>query len=82
MRSTINIRDELLGEADRVAKRLGISRSRLFQDALEEYLKALRGKALTEQMNAHLEAHGQPIDAGFQRYIARAWKQDMGDDEW
>jgi metal-responsive CopG/Arc/MetJ family transcriptional regulator len=41
MRSTVTIRDDLFEAADRVAARLGISRSRLYQIALEAYLRRL-----------------------------------------
>lgn len=82
MRATVTVRDDLLDEADRTAKRLGMSRSRLFQEALERYLVTLRQRALTEQANANVEHHGQPLDASFERYVARVWAHDMGDDEW
>ncbi len=82
MRATINIRDKLLERADEIAERLGVSRSKLFHDALERYLQDLQEHALTERMNSYLEKHGDTVDAGFQRYVARAWARDMGDDEW
>jgi predicted DNA-binding protein len=81
MRATVTIRDELFGEADAMAERLGISRSRLYQAALERYLTELRDRALTEQMNEHLRVHGAHR-SGLERYVAQAWAQDMGDDEW
>src|SRR5690606_23660197 len=54
MRATVTIRDDLFEAADRVAERLGISRSRLYQTALEAYLRRLEEDVLTEQMNAAL----------------------------
>jgi Arc/MetJ family transcription regulator len=82
MRATVTIDDELFGEADAMADRLGISRSRLYQEALRRYIATLRERALTEQLDAHIRVHGQPLDASFQRYVSRVWAQDMGDDEW
>jgi hypothetical protein len=82
MRATVTIRDDLFEEADRVASRLGISRSRLYQAALESYLRRLNEDILTEQVNSLVERAGEPTDEAFRRYIARAWKQSMGDDEW
>lgn len=81
MRATVTIRDELFEEADAMARRLGISRSRLYQTALERHLTELRERALTEQMNEHIRAHGD-AGAGFEHYVAKVWAQDMGDDEW
>jgi metal-responsive CopG/Arc/MetJ family transcriptional regulator len=82
MRSTVTIRDDLFEAADRVAARLGISRSRLYQIALEAYLRRLEEEALTEQMNALVTQAGEPSDEAFRQTIARAWKQSMGDDQW
>ena len=82
MRATITIRDDLFEAADEIAEELGVSRSRLIQDALERYLRLLKEQGLTEQMNAHIEKHGSSLDPAFLRYVARAWANDMGDDEW
>jgi len=82
MRTTVTIRDDLFEEADRAAARLGISRSRLVHQALERYLAALREETLTEQVNATIEKHPHAGDRSFERYVARVWAQDMGDDEW
>jgi metal-responsive CopG/Arc/MetJ family transcriptional regulator len=82
MRATVTIADDLFAEADRVASTLGISRSRLFQNALAAYLQRLAEGALSEQMNAAIERVGRPDDAALQRYVARVWRDTMGDDEW
>lgn len=82
MRATVTIDDDLFSEADRRAAEQGISRSRLYQQALEHYLRELRARALTEQMDRHLQRHGQAIDAAFGDYVAEAWAQELGDDEW
>ena len=82
MRATITIGDELFAEADRIATAHGISRSRLYQEALESHLRLLREDELTAQMNRHIERHGQPIDESFREYVAKTWAADMGDDEW
>lgn len=82
MRATVTIRDDLFEAADRVAERLGISRSRLYQTALEAYLRRLEEDVLTEQMNAAVERFDHASDEGFRRYIARTWKETMGDDQW
>jgi hypothetical protein len=82
MRATVTIRDDLFEAADRAAKQLGISRSRLYQAAVEAYLRRLHEDVLTEQVNSLVARAGEPSDEAFRRYVARAWKQSMGDDEW
>jgi metal-responsive CopG/Arc/MetJ family transcriptional regulator len=82
MRATVTIGDELFERADRAAAELGISRSRLYQQAIELYLRVLRDDALTLQANEAIATYGQPIDAGFRRYIKKAWSEGLGDDEW
>jgi metal-responsive CopG/Arc/MetJ family transcriptional regulator len=82
MRATVTIAEELFEEADRRAKELGVSRSHLYQEALDHYLQQLRARELTERMDRHLEKHGQTIEPEFGDYVARAWAQEIGEDEW
>ena len=51
MKTAISVEDELLRKADRTAKQLGVSRSRLFSIALAEYLKQRRNAELLDQLN-------------------------------
>ena len=82
MRATVTIDDLLFSEADERAKEMGLSRSRLYQTALEHYLRRLRERKLTEQMNRHLDRYGDETDRHLESYVAEAWSSDMGDDEW
>jgi hypothetical protein len=59
-----------------------MSRSRLYQVALEAYLRRLQEDVLTEQMNGVVERFDHASDEAFRRYLARAWQQTMGDDGW
>ena len=81
MRATVTIPEPLFSEADRTAKELGVSRSRLYQEALEHFLRELRSRALTLRMDRHLEKHG-PQAPELGDYVARAWAQEIGEDEW
>ncbi len=56
MKTAISIDDQLMGEADNLAQRLGLSRSGLLSRALEEFLRARRGEALTAKLN-HVYSH-------------------------
>lgn len=82
MRATVTIGDELFERAERVAEELGVSRSRLYQLAIESYLCRLRDQALTLRANETIARYGQPMSAGFGDYIKKAWGEEAGDDDW
>ncbi|HXM44622.1 MAG TPA: hypothetical protein VN924_25520 [Bryobacteraceae bacterium] len=49
MKTAISLEDELLLRADRTARQMGISRSRLLSFALESYLRKRRNKETLDQ---------------------------------
>ncbi len=51
MKTAISLNGELLKEADQTARALGLSRSRLFSLALENYLRNRRQEQLLDQLN-------------------------------
>ncbi len=51
MKTAISVEDELLHEADRTAKQMGLRRSRLFSIALEDYLRHRRQAEMSERLN-------------------------------
>ena len=51
MKTAISIPDDLFEAADRVAKRLGLSRSEFYQRALAKYLESYSNTAVTAQLN-------------------------------
>ena len=63
MKTAISLPDVLFKSADKLAKRLGLSRSELYARALEEYVAKHRGRKVTARLNqvystghAHLES--------------------------
>jgi metal-responsive CopG/Arc/MetJ family transcriptional regulator len=82
MRATITIPDDLFKRADRAAEELGVSRSRLYQEAMERYLRALRDGALTRQANEAVARYGQPAGPELRRHIKSVWSEGLGDEEW
>ena len=60
MKTAISVDGRLLTEADRTARELGLSRSRLFSLALEAYLRHRRQEEMIEQLN---RAYGSNTDA-------------------
>lgn len=71
MKTAISIEDELLNEADRTAKQMGLSRSRLFSIALEDYLRHRRQAEMSERLNQVYA--DEPRDPG-DREILQAMK--------
>ena len=51
MKTAISIRDELFRAAEQAAKRLGISRSELYQRALAAFLKGISDPLVTEALD-------------------------------
>ena len=62
MKTAVSIPDPLFKEAEAAAKELGLSRSRLFQTALKQFLEARRDAAITASLNRSIEKHGDPSD--------------------
>jgi hypothetical protein len=51
MKTAISIPDPLFEEAEAAAKDLGLSRSKLIQTALEEFLRRRRDEEITRRLN-------------------------------
>ena len=63
MKTAISIPDELFKGADRLARRTKKSRSKLFSDALREYLARHAPEEITEAMNKACAAVGEEQDS-------------------
>jgi hypothetical protein len=57
MKTAVSIPDKLFAEAEIAATELGLSRSKLIQTALEEFLKRRSDAVLTEAINQNLKDH-------------------------
>lgn len=64
MKTTISIPDELFRAAEDLAQRMDISRSRLYREAIIEYLGRHGGDPVTEQINAVCCEVETGVDAG------------------
>jgi metal-responsive CopG/Arc/MetJ family transcriptional regulator len=51
MKTAISVDDQLISEADKAAKEMGLSRSRLIATALEAYLRKRRQDEITARLN-------------------------------
>jgi len=52
MKTAISIETPLLEETDRVARKMGLNRSRLVSLALTDYLRQRRNREILEQLNS------------------------------
>ena len=62
MKTAFSLPDPLFQEAEAAAKELGVSRSKLYRQALEEFLRRRRDAAVTEGINQAIEKYGDPSD--------------------
>ena len=51
MKTAISLPDSLFDEAEKTARSLGIPRSRLFAEALEEFINRHKRERITERLN-------------------------------
>jgi metal-responsive CopG/Arc/MetJ family transcriptional regulator len=81
MKTAISLEDNLLREADQTARRMGLSRSRLFSLALQDYLRNRRQEAMVERLNQVYGATpdleekdaARKIKAKFRRTVRERW---------
>ena len=78
MKTAISIPDELFSSADSLARKLGVSRSRLFATALAEYLAKHRTAKVTERLNAVYASEPSELD----RTTRRAQRRIIARSEW
>ena len=79
MKTAVSVPDELFHAAERHAKRANKSRSRLYSDALAEYLARHVPDDITEAMNRVIERLGEPAPDEF---TTRASREVLQRTEW
>jgi predicted transcriptional regulator len=70
MKTAVSVPDEVFGRAERLAKRLKLSRSELYSRALADYVNRHAPDEVTEAWDRTLRELGQPSDE-FNRLAAR-----------
>lgn len=78
MKTAVSIPDEVFKEIERLAKRMKISRSRLYSLALREYLARHIQDQVTEAMNKALAEIGDQSDP----FLDQAAKEALERSEW
>ena len=78
MKTAVSIPDDVFEGAERLARRTKRSRSRLFSDALKEYLARHAPDKVTEAMNQACATLGEPQDA----FVSSASSRVLKKSEW
>ena len=78
MKTAISIPNELFDVAERLARRTRKSRSRLFSDALREYVARRSPDRITEAMDEALAEIGENNDP----FVAAASRKRLEQSEW
>ena len=80
MKTAISIPDVTFESAERLAKRLGVSRSQLYSTAIGALIEKYRYSGVTEQLDAVYETNpdASSLDKGFEALQSRT----LGGDDW
>lgn len=72
MKVALSIPDELFESAETVAKKLGLSRSRLYATALADFVAKHRGRRVTDRLNAVYSAEDSRLEPPVRRLQRRS----------
>ena len=75
MKTAISLPDEVFESAEKLAKRLKVSRSELYSRALAEYLARHAPDEVTDAWNSAIQDLGQPTEDFGRRAAARILKR-------
>jgi predicted transcriptional regulator len=78
MKTAISVPDRLFTAADALARKLGLSRSRLYTTALAEYVAKHQASKVTERLNATYAAQPSRVDTA----LRRAQRRALAPSEW
>jgi metal-responsive CopG/Arc/MetJ family transcriptional regulator len=78
MKTAVSVPDGLFQQAETAARRLRVSRSRLYSTALAEFLSRRQADAVTERLNAVYSRRPAKLDAA----LHRAQLKSVDKDAW
>jgi predicted transcriptional regulator len=82
MKTAVSIPDDVFEGAERLARRTNRSRSRLFSDALEEYLARHTPDKVTDAMNSALAQIGEEAGKENDSFVSSAAHAVLERTEW
>ena len=78
VKTAVSIPDPVFHEAEALARRLGLSRSRLFREALEAYIAAHSDKKHIDALNEVYSREPSSVDSG----LSRMQWASLPEEEW
>ena len=78
MKIAVSIPDEIFEDAEYLARRQGKTRSRLYADAIAEYVGVYRTESVTEQLNAVYGMENSALDST----LEAAQYQTLDEEGW
>jgi predicted DNA-binding protein len=82
MKTAISIPDKIYEAAEKAAKRLGVSRSEFYVNAIEEYLGKTSDENLTEELNKIYSNPESLSQSELDPTLQHMQKQSIGHGEW
>jgi metal-responsive CopG/Arc/MetJ family transcriptional regulator len=80
MKTAVSVPDQLFEAADRLAARLGISRSALYATAVAEYVEAHRSQGVTERLDAVYAT--QPEESELDPVLSALQNRSIPHEDW
>ncbi len=80
MKTAISIPDTIFESAEKLAKRLGVSRSQLYADAVDALVEKYRYSGVTEQLDAVYKTN--PEFSRLDQDIEELQSQSLVEEEW
>jgi metal-responsive CopG/Arc/MetJ family transcriptional regulator len=78
MKTAVSVPDDLFRQAETAARRLRISRSKLFATAISEFLDRQQGNAVTDRLNEVYSHRRAKLDSA----LHRAQLKSLNKDSW
>jgi antitoxin MazE6 len=75
MKTAISVPDEIFQRAEAAAKKLRISRSKLYTTAVAEYLDRKRSKSITKHLNEVYSRNNSTLDPALERMMLETWRK-------
>ena len=76
MKTAVSVPDDLFRLAEVAARRLRVSRSKLYATAISEFLKRQQGGAVTQRLNEVYSRRPAKLDSAFKRAQLRSVEKE------
>jgi predicted transcriptional regulator len=77
VKTAVSLPDDLFRQAELIAKRLRVSRSQLYAQALADFLSRSHAESVTDQLNVVYSAIRAEVDPGLQRAQVKLLEQSQ-----